>query len=172
MYPSLPLRFYLPSALPSSRCIASKILRSDPLRQPPVPVESEGKDRAFPGPRQMLPPTFFSPAPRRSPKAPMNLRGRHCGRPENFFRSHPPRARKTPLHATPRGSPAGAIREPFRLRVRKWHPLLKPYPCSGNIRAPTAAAHKSTASPYLIKGNYPAMRGVPPPPRGKTQIVF
>ena len=137
------LLFLLLAALPQRSSAPT------PYAQPPVPVESEGKDRAFPGPRQMLPPTFFSPAPRRSAKAPMNLRGSRRGRPENFFRARPPRARETPLFTPPRRGPAGAIRAPFRLKVRKWHPLLKPDPCSGNIRTPTAAAHKSTASPYL-----------------------
>ena len=137
------LLFLLLAALPQRSSAPA------PSAAPLVLVGSGGKDRAFPGPRQMLPPTFFSSAPRRNAKAPMNLRGSRRGRPENFFRARPPRARETPLGTTPRGSPAGAIRATFRLRVRKWHPRLKPYPCSGNIRAPTAAAHKSTASPYL-----------------------
>ena len=78
-----------------------------PSAQPPVPVESEGKDRAFPGPRQILPPTFFSPAPRRSAKAPMNLRGSRRGRPENFFRARPPpRPGNAPWHH-PQGQPRG-----------------------------------------------------------------
>ena len=137
------LLFLLLAALPQRSSAPA------PSAAPLVLVGSGGKDRAFPGPRQMLPPTFFSPAPRRDPKAPMNLRGSRRGRPENFFRvGPPPRPGNAPWHH-PQRQPAGAIRTPFRLRVRKWHPLLKPYPCSSNIRAPTATVHKSTASPYL-----------------------
>ena len=96
----LPL-FLLLAALPQRSSAPT------PYAQPPVPVESEGKDRAFPGPRQMFLPTFFSPAPRRSAKAPMNLRGSRRGRPENFFRARPPsRPENAPWHH-PQGQPRG-----------------------------------------------------------------
>ena len=137
------LLFLLLAALPQRSSAPA------PSAAPLVLVGSGGKDRAFPGPRQIFPQTFFSPPPRRKAQATRNLCGSRRGRPENFFRARPPRARETPLFTPPRRGPAGAIRAPFRLRVRKWHPLLKPDPCSGNIRTPTAAAHKSTASPYL-----------------------
>ena len=109
-----PVVSFAPATLLSTFCssfFSLHCLKDPPLRppppSPPVPVESEGKDRAFPGPRQMLPPTFFSPAPRRSAKAPMNLRGSRRGRPENFFRARPPpRPGNAPWHH-PQGQPRG-----------------------------------------------------------------
>ena len=95
------LLFLLLAALPQRSSAPA------PSAAPLILVGSGGKDRAFPGPRQIFPPTFFSPPPRRETQPPMNLRGSHWEHPENFFRTCAPRAQKTPLCTPPRVRPRG-----------------------------------------------------------------
>ena len=98
------LLFLLLAALPQRSSAPA------PSAAPLILVGSGGKDRAFPGPRQMLPPTFFSPAPRRDPQAPMPLRGRLREYHENFFCTPHGNAPKPPLKPTPGNGSAGATR--------------------------------------------------------------
>ena len=112
-----PVVSFAPATLLSTFCssfFSLHCLKDPPLRPPPPSPPSRSKARAkigrSPVPAKCYPQLFFSPAPRRSAKAPMNLRGSRRGRPENFFRARPPRARKTPLFTPPRRGPAGATR--------------------------------------------------------------